>query len=344
MPHVRGFVSDNNAGAHPAMVEAIAHANLGHVPAYGADRYTQSATQKFKEHFGPECDVYFVFNGTGANTLALRTLTQSYNAILCADTAHIYEDECGAPENFTGCKLMPIATTDGKLRVENLLPYLKLLGSEHKVQPKVISITQTTEYGTLYQPDEIRALAHFAHDNNMYLHMDGARISNAAAALNLRFREFTNDVGVDALSFGGTKIGMLFGEAVCFFNSDLGKNFKFMRKHGLQLNSKMRFVAAQFEALLSNDLWLKNARHANAMAKLLANELKSIEGVRITQPVEANGVFAIMKPEHLAALRQTWAFHTWDDTKNEVRWMTSFDTTADDVANFVADIRGVVRG
>lgn len=335
MKRARGFASDNNAGVHPALIEAIAKVNDGHALAYGYDDETKRAVTHFKKHFGDDIDVYFVFNGTGANVLALKALTDSYHAIICSDTAHIYEDECGAPEKFTGCKLFPIHVENGKLTVEKLRHVVNLQGSEHKVQPRVVSLTQTTEYGTVYQPHEIRALCDFAHQHGMYVHMDGARIANAAATLGMDFKSFTRDVGVDVLSFGGTKIGLMFGEAVVFFKPELGRQFKFIRKHGMQLPSKMRFIAAQFSALFENELWLHNARHANAMAQRLAKKLEAINGVRITQKVEANGVFAILAPEAIKKLREKYFFHTWDESKNEVRWMTSFDTTESDVDAFV---------
>ncbi|MBI3554995.1 MAG: aminotransferase class V-fold PLP-dependent enzyme, partial [Deltaproteobacteria bacterium] len=268
--NIRGFASDNNAGIHPAILAAIAEANQGHASAYGDDDYTARAVVKFREHFGNDADVFFVFNGTAANVLSLMTLTSSFSAVLCAATAHIENDECGAPEKFTGCKLVTIETPDGKLTPELLRPSIKGGGDQHHVQPRAISISQTTELGTVYTAAEVRALADFAHAHGMFLHMDGARISNAAASLHTTLRAITRDAGVDVLSFGGTKIGLMLGEAVVFFKPELARDFKFVRKQGMQLSSKMRFIAAQFDALLAGDLWRRNASRANSMARLLA--------------------------------------------------------------------------
>lgn len=338
----RGFASDNNAGVHPEILNAIGAANVGHTFAYGYDAFTERALVQFEKHFGSDISVHFVFNGTGANTLCLKALTKSFHSILCSDVAHIYEDECGAPEHLTGCKLIPVKAPHGKIVVEQLEPYLKVLGSEHRSQPKVISLTQTTEYGTVYSCQEIKDICAFAHKHKMYVHIDGARLANAAAHLNVSLKALTRDLGVDALSFGGTKNGLMFGEAVIFFEKSLGEEFKFIRKNGTQLISKMRFVAAQFEKLLEGDLWLKNAKHANAMAALLAKKLEQLPHVKLTQKVQANGIFATLSAEHLARLSQKWMFHIWDAEKNEVRWMTSFDTTEDDVNQFVSDISQLV--
>src|SRR5688572_11127641 len=238
----RSFASDNNAGVHPEIIDAIRAVNEGHVIAYGDDEITARAVKLFKKHFGKDIAVHFVFGGTGANTLGLKAVTKPYQAVLCAETAHINVDECGAPEQFTGCKLIDLATPDGKLRVEQLEPYLHVVGNEHHVQPRVISISQATEMGTVYTKQELKALAQFAHANNMLLHVDGARLSNAAASLNASLKEITADVGVDVLSFGGTKNGMIYGEAVVFFDEELARDFKFIRKQGMQLSSKMRFI------------------------------------------------------------------------------------------------------
>src|SRR5216683_2141456 len=261
----RSFASDNNAGVHLEVLKAITAANQGHVVGYGDDPYTDSAVRQFKRHFGDDVEVFFVFNGTAANCLGLKALTNSYHAVICAEAAHIYVDECGAPEKFTGCKLIPISTRDGKLTVESVEHAYHGIGDQHHVQPRVISITQSTEVGTVYRPEEIQALARFAHDREMFLHMDGARISNAAASLGQTLRQATRDLGVDALSFGGTKNGLMGAEAVVFFDKKLSRNFHYLRKQGMQLASKMRFISAQLDTLLSNDLWLKNARHANRM-------------------------------------------------------------------------------
>ncbi|MBN1987524.1 MAG: low specificity L-threonine aldolase [Prolixibacteraceae bacterium] len=339
----KGFASDNNSGVHPAILKAIENANAGHVVGYGDDPYTQKAIGMFKDKFGEETEIFFVFNGTGANVLGLSTITQSFNSIICAETAHIQEDECGAPEKFTGCKLLPVEPVNGKLTPELIQHHLKGFDFEHHSQPKVISISQVTEMGTVYQPTEIIALADLAHKNNMFLHMDGARIANAAVALDMDFREFTKDCGVDVLSFGGTKNGMMMGEAVVFFNPKLTKLTKYIRKQSMQLYSKMRFVGAQFQAYFENDLWKQNAAHANKMARLLESEVAKIPQIKLTQAVEANGVFAIVPPEIIEPLRERFFFYLWNDAKNEVRWMTSFDTTEEDIYGFTDLIKQLLE-
>lgn len=339
----KGFASDNNSGVHPAIFKAMEVANLGHVVGYGNDAYSQKAVSVFKDKFGEQTEVFFVFNGTGANVLSLSTITQSYHSIICAETAHIQEDECGAPEKFTGCKLLPIEPLNGKITPELITPHLKGFNFEHHSQPKVISISQVTEMGTIYQPEEIKALANLAHANNMFLHMDGARIANAAAALNLDFRAFTVDCGVDVLSFGGTKNGMMLGEAVLFFTPELTHATKYIRKQSMQLYSKMRFVGAQFLAYFENDLWKKTAMHANRMAKLLEAEVAKIPEIKITQPVCANGVFAIVPKEIIAPLQERFFFYMWDEHQSEVRWMTSFDTTEEDIFEFVGLIKKLIE-
>jgi threonine aldolase len=339
----RGFASDNNAGVHPKVLEAIGVANEGHVIAYGDDAYTEAAVELFRQHFGKEVDVYFVFGGTGANVLGLKAATEPHHAIICADTAHINVDECGAPERFTGCKLLSLPTKAGKIRVNQILPFLDAVGFEHHVQPRVISISQATEMGTVYQPRELKRLSAFAHKNGLLLHMDGARIANAAASLKVTLRAITRDVGVDVLSFGGAKNGMMYGEAVIFFDRSLAKDFKYTRKQGSHLPSKMRFVSAQFSALLTDDLWRKNAVHANSMAKLLAQELAKIPLIEISQKVESNGVFAIIPKKYIARLQRQSFFYVWNEQINEVRLMTSFDTTREDVNDFVALIKKTLR-
>src|ERR1700757_3146951 len=297
----RGFASDNNAGVHPEVLEAIARANQGHVVAYGDDPYTRSAIAKFQEHFGDDIEVFFTFNGTGANVLGLQALNRPYHAVLCSDYAHIYTDECGAPEKHTGCKLIPLPHEEGRISVEQVRHAYHGIGDQHHVQARVISITQATEMGTVYKPQEIRSLARFAHEHDMFLHIDGARIANAAASLGQSLREATRELGVDVLTFGGTKNGMMGGEAVVFFNPALSSDFLFLRKQGMQLASKMRFIAVQFEALLTNDLWRRSAQHSNRMAKVLETELRKIAQVRIAWPVEANGVVAQIQPRAIEA-------------------------------------------
>ena len=339
----RSFASDNNAGVHPEMIEAIRAANEGHVVAYGDDPFTDRAVKVFQKHFGKDIAVYFVFGGTGANVLGLKAITKTYEAVICAETAHINVDECGAPEKFTGCKLLSLRTPDGKLRIEQIKPLLHGIGFEHHVQPRVISVSQATEMGTVYTKNELKTLARFAHDNNMLLHVDGARIANAAASLNASLKEFTVDAGVDVLSFGGAKNGMMYGEAVVFFNKKLGDDFKYIRKQGMHLPSKMRFISAQFEALLSGDLWRRSAVHANRMARVLASELEKIPQIRLTQPVEANGVFAEIPAKYVPALQKKYFFYVWNEETSECRFMASFDTTEEDIHDFVALVRKIVK-
>jgi threonine aldolase len=339
----RSFASDNNAGVHPRVMAAIAAANDGHVIAYGDDPYTERAINKFREQFGKDAEIYFVFGGTGANVLGLKAATQSHHAIICASTAHINVDECGAPEKFTGCKLLSISTPDGKLRVDQIRPLLHEVGFEHHVQPRVISVAQATEMGTVYTPAELKTISSFAHKNGMLLHVDGARIANAAASLNLNLKAITKDAGVDILSFGGAKNGMMYGEAVVFFDRNLAKDFKYIRKQGTHLPSKMRFISAQFEALFTKDLWRENAQHANHMAQLLAEELRKIPQIKITQKVEANGVFALVPKKYVPLLQKKYFFYVWNEETSEVRFMTSFDTTEEDIADFVGLVRKTVR-
>lgn len=339
----RSFASDNNAGVHPQVLKQIAAVNHGHVVGYGDDRYTDAALRQFKRHFGEDIEVFFVFNGTAANCLSLSALTDSYHAIICAQSAHIYVDECGAPEKFTGCKLVPIPTKQGKLTVEAVSAAYHGIGDQHHVQPRVISITQATEVGTVYKPEEIQSLAFFAHDRGMFLHVDGARIANAAASLKLSLREATRDLGIDVLSYGATKNGGLGADAVVFFDPGLAADFKFYRKQGMQLASKMRFLSAQFEALFENDLWLRNAQHSNRMARLLERRLSKNPGVRIAYPVEANGVFAQIPRSAVAKLQRRYFFYVWDEEQSVVRWMCSWDTSEQDVEQFVSFINQVVR-
>jgi threonine aldolase len=339
MKATRSFASDNNAGVHPDILKAISAANQGHVVGYGDDSHTHSAQALFKKQLSEDVEVFFVFNGTAANCLSLKALTNSYHAVICSEAAHIYVDECGAPEKFTGCKLVPVPAKNGKLTVDAVRSAYHGIGDEHHVQPKVISITQATEVGTVYRPNEIRDLAGFAHDHGMFLHVDGARIANAVAALGLSLRQATRDLGIDVLSFGATKNGALGAEAVVFFNPELAANFKFYRKQGMQLASKMRFISAQFEALFTNELWLQNARHANRMAQLLKREISKIPQVKIIYNVEANGVFAQIPRKAIAKLQKRYFFYVWNEAQSVVRWMCSWDTTADDVKQFAEFVR-----
>jgi len=342
MKPARSFASDNNAGVHPKILEAVAAANRGHVVGYGDDSYTAEAIENFKRHFGRDIDVFIAFNGTAANCLGLKALTETYQAIICADGAHIYTDECGAPEKFTGCKLIPIPAPDGKLTVESVSHAYHGIGDQHHVQPRVVSITQVTELGTVYKPREVRDLARFAHEHNMFLHMDGARIANAAASLRLTLREATRDLGVDVLSFGGTKNGAMGAEAVIFFDKKVSRDFLYVRKQAMQLASKMRFISAQFNALFTNDLWRKNADHANTMAALLEKEVRKISKVKILYPVEANGVFAQIPKAAIPKLQKRYFFYVWNEETSVVRWMCSFDTTEQDVKEFARFVRETV--
>ena len=335
MKPARSFASDNNAGIHPTVLKAISAANRGHAVGYGDDPWTDAAVAQFRRHFGSDVEAFMVFNGTAANVLSLKALTRSFHAVICTEAAHIYNDECGAPERFTGCKLIAIPAPDGKLTVNSVRAAYHGIGDQHHVQPRAVSITQSTEMGTLYQPDEIRALARFVHSHNMFLHMDGARISNAAAALGQTLRQASRDLGVDVLSFGGTKNGLMGAEAVVFFDRKLAREFLYVRKQGMQLASKMRFISAQLETLLARDLWLKNAKHANRMARLLETLVRQVPGVSVVYPVEANGVFAKLPRAAVAKLQKRYFFYVWNEPESVVRWMCSFDTTERDVRDFV---------
>jgi len=339
----RGFASDNNAGVHPSILEALSSVNDGHVIAYGDDPYTSKAVSSIQQQLGEDTGVFFVFIGTAANVLGLSSLTQSYHAVICPETAHINVDECGAPEKFSGCKLLASDTPDGKLTVEMIASHMHGIGFEHHVQPRVVSITQATEMGTVYTLDEIRTIADYTHEKGMLLHMDGARISNAVVSLNCDLYEMTGGAGVDVLSFGGTKNGMMYGEAVVFFNKALCEDFKYLRKQGMQLSSKMRYIAAQFSAFLENDLWKQNARHANLMAQKLYLAVKDIPGVSITQKVESNAVFAIIPEETIEKLQEAYFFYVWDEATSEVRWMCSFDTTEEDIEGFSSRLRSLLE-
>lgn len=339
----RHFASDNYAGVHPEVLQALNEANVGHAPSYGHDRWTERAQSAFREHFGPAARAFPVFNGTAANVLGLQAVTRPFHAVLCAEGAHIQMDECGAPERFSGCKLLLCPTTDGKLRPGDITSRLGGVGDEHRVQPRVVSISQATEVGTVYTPDEIRVLAEAAHANGLLLHMDGARLANAAAGLGVGLRQLTTDAGVDILAFGGTKNGLMGAEAVVFLGGPDPGDFPFIRKQGMQLASKMRFLSTQFVALLETDLWRRNAAHANRMARLLAERLDGVSGITLTQPVQANGVFARVPAEHIAALQERAFFYVWNPALSEVRWMMSWDTTEDDVEQFAAAAREIVR-
>lgn len=346
----RGFGSDNHSGISPEILQAIAAANVDHALAYGDDEWCLRTEALFREHFGPQARVYFVFNGTGANVLNIDAMCRSHEAVVCAETAHINVDECGAPQRVVGCRLLTVDTPDGKLTPELVRTRLHGFGFEHHSQPKAISISQPTELGTLYTLDEIRALADLAHAHNMYLHVDGARLANAAVALGCTFKEMTADLGVDCLSFGGTKNGLLMGESVVLLNPCLWERdrsgatpqtdgMKYRRKQMTQLCSKMRFMAAQFEAYLTTGLWRRNAEHSNRMAQLLHSELQEVDGVKVMYPVQVNSVFAQLPAEVWHRLQEEYFFYDWDEANDVVRWMCSFDTTEEDIRAFVAALR-----
>lgn len=335
-PRVRGFASDNYAGVHPEVLAAIALANGGHQVAYGEDDYTAHLQDVFRAHFGPRAEAFPVFNGTGANVVALQALTERWGAVVCAASAHIHVDEGGAPERMGGLKLLTVPTPDGKLTPDLIDREAWGFDDEHRAQPQVVSITQSTELGTCYTPEEIRAICDHAHERGLAVHLDGSRIANAAATLGVPLRAFTTDAGVDMLSFGGTKNGLLLGECVVVLNPERVRAMKHLRKLSMQLASKMRFVSVQFEALLAGDLWLRSAGHANAMARRLESAVRAVEGVTVVRPVQANAVFARLPREVSERLQKRYRFYFWDESTGEVRWMCSFDTTEEDVDSFAA--------
>jgi threonine aldolase len=333
---VKSFASDNYASAHPDVLAAMARANEGHAVSYGADPWTARAREILRRHFGEQAQSLLVFNGSGANVVSIRTVCRPWEAVICAETAHVNVDEGGAPERIAGVKLLTVATPDGKLTPDDVRARVTRVGDEHAVQARLVTITQSTEYGTRYSPEETRALADTAHELGLVLHMDGSRLSNAAAGLACGLAELTTDAGVDVLSLGGTKNGMVLGEAVVFLDPALADGAKYLRKQTLQLASKGRFLAAQFEAMFEGGLWRRNAAQANAMATRLAERLGEIPGVTITQRVQANGVFAVMPRQAADVVRARWPFYTWDETKREERLMCSWDTTAEDVDGFAS--------
>ena len=335
-PASRGFASDNYAGAHPEILAALAQANGGHQISYGEDVYTERLREVMAGHLGPDVEVFPVFNGTGANVLSLQSMLPRWGAVICTETAHINTDENGAPERVGALKLLTVPTPDGKLTPELIDRQAHGWGDEHRAQPLAVSITQTTELGTAYTPGEIRAIADHIHPLGMHLHLDGARIANAAATLDVPLRAFSTDAGVDVVSFGGTKNGLLFGEAVVVLRAEVSTGLLFLRKMNMQLASKMRFVSAQLIALLEGDLWIRSARHANAMATRLAAAVRDLPGVTITQAVQANAVFAVVDPAVADRLRRRFRFYDWNPATGEVRWMCAFDTTEADIDAFAA--------
>jgi len=338
----KSFASDNNSGVHPAVLKAIVDVNPGDALAYGEDPVTGLALGKFKSLFGSDAEAFLFINGTGANVAALMAMTRPYNSVICPETAHINVDECNAPERLCGCKLQTIKTDDGKLTVDLIEENIVFSSEEHNARPGVVSITQPTELGTLYTPQEVRVICDYAHRRGMYVHMDGARISNAAAALKVPVADFTVNAGVDVLCFGGTKNGMMYGEAVVFFNRNLSVNFEYLRKQSTQLVSKMRYVSAQFNALLSNDLWIKNADRSNKMAALLAEKIRNIPKVKIIQKVQTNAVFVELPGKAAKKLQKEHYFYILNDSTFESRWMTSFDTEEADIDDFVSALRAAL--
>ncbi|MDP9017556.1 MAG: aminotransferase class V-fold PLP-dependent enzyme [Candidatus Eremiobacteraeota bacterium] len=339
---LRTLASDNAAPAHPLILQAIEQANHGHAVSYGDDAWTRRANEHFRKVFGKDIEVYFTFNGTGANVVALTSLLRTYEAVICPASAHLNTDECGAFERFAGCKLLPVQTADGKLRVADLAPFVHSSKEEHHVQPRIISISQSTEYGGLYEPAELRDLCTFAHKHNLLVHVDGARIANAAAALDCSLAQITVECGVDVLSFGGTKNGLLYGEAIVYFGgAGRLEGARYVRKQAMQLASKMRYIAAQFDTLLTDDLWLSNARHANDMAKRLEAAVRTVPDVTITRPVQCNAIFATLPPGTIRKLQEQFFFYVFDELNSEVRWMTTYETTQDDLSRFVSALRAI---
>ena len=336
---MKSFASDNNSGVHPLIMDAISNANNGHTVGYGADEWTCEADLCFNKIFGKEIAPYYVFNGTGANMLALQACTKPFHSIISAETGHINVDECGAPSKFTSCMVKEISTPDGKLTPELISRRLHGIGDQHHSQPKVVYISQVTELGTVYTATEIKAICDFAHINNLYVHMDGSRLANAAAYLNTGLRELTLDCGVDILSLGGTKNGMMMGETVIAFRPELAENLKFIRKQSAQLYSKMRYLSAQYIAYLKDDLWLKNASHANKMAQELASRLEGLPGIHLTQKVESNAIFLTMPEKTIKQLLKSYFFYFWNEDKNEIRLVCSWDTSPEDVESFIATVK-----
>jgi len=333
------FGSDNHSGVHPSVFAAMQAANIGYCPAYGDDSITMQTLKDIETLFGGDCEAWLVMTGTGANILSLQILMQSFNAVICATTSHINVDECGAVQKFTQARLSPIETPDGKLTPALIAPRLMGDRDQHHSQYKIISISQSTEYGTLYSLDELRALADFAHNHNMLLHIDGARLANAAVALGCSLKAMTKDIGADIVSFGGTKNGMMFGEAIISFRKDLTADMRFFRKQASQLFSKMRFISAQFQAYLQDNLWHSNAAHANAMAKLLRAKLADLPNVTVTQEVHVNAVFVILPPHMINPLQEKYLFYTWDEARNEVRLMCSFNTREEHINDLIESIK-----
>lgn len=338
---MRSFASDNNSGVHPLVMQALIEANADHAVGYGDDPWTALATAKIKKVFGESASPYFVFNGTGANSVALQAVTRSFHSILCTQTAHIYVDECGAPARMTGCSIIAIATADGKLTPDLIRPHLHNFGVCHHSQPRAVYISQVSELGTVYTIAEVRDIADLLHAHGMYLHMDGARLANACAFLDCTMKQLTVDAGVDVLSFGGTKNGMMMGEAVIAFRPEINEHLQFYRKQSAQLASKMRYLSAQFLPYLENDLWLANATRANAAARKVADMLQSYPQIRFTQPIESNQLFFTIPSEALKKLQQAYFFYMWNEATNEARFVTSWDTSDEDIAGLEQVLKAI---
>ena len=348
-PQWRGFASDNYAGVHPEVLAALADANEGHQVAYGEDHYTARLTEVVRENFGPRAEVFPVFNGTGANVLALTAMMPRWGAVICSSLAHIHTDEGGAPERVSGLKLFTVPHHQGKITPDDIATEAHGFGDEHRAQPAVVSITQSSELGTVYTPAEVKAIADYAHDHGMLLHMDGARVWNAAASLELPFAAFTTEVGVDVLSLGGTKNGLMGAEAIVVINPDAVDGLIYLRKMSMQLSSKMRFTSAQLLALFDNELGLTSATHANKMARRLRDTLEGLiasgklSGLEFSAPTDANAILAVLDPAVSDRIRQTFRFYDWDRAAGEVRWMCSFDTTDADIEAFVQTIQAELQ-
>ncbi len=339
----RGFGSDNHSGVHPQLLEAITEANREHAPSYGTDDWTASANQEFKKQFGDQAQVYFVFNGTAANVTALRALTKPWQAVLCSDVAHIHVDECGSPEMMGGFKLLPIPTVDGKMTVEELEKTYIRRGDQHYSQAQVLSITQPTELGTTYSLEELKGLISWAKGKNFFIHLDGARIANAVMSLKTTFKAMTTDLGIDVISFGGTKNGLMMGEAVVFLNKELAQDFKYIRKQSTQLPSKSRFIAVQFERYLKDGLWQAIAEHSNSMARYLYEQVKDIPQVKVSGVPQSNAVFATIPQPWVKPLREKYFFYVWNEATFECRWMTSWDTQKQDIDDFAQQLKELSR-
>lgn len=339
----RGFGSDNHAGIHPRILQSLSQANIEHAPSYGTDTWTDEAAAEFRKHFGEQAQVFFVFNGTAANVTALRAITRPWQSVFCADIAHINVDECGAPEQMGGFKLHTVPSINGKITVEALEQNFIRRGDQHFSQGQVLSITQPTELGTTYSLEELRTLIKWAKDKKLFVHIDGSRIANAALHLQLSFKEFTTDLGVDVVSFGGTKNGLMMGEAVVFLNKTLAHDFKYVRKQSGQLPSKSRFIACQFTEYFKNDLWKEIAGNSLARAQELYESVKDIPQVQVREKPQSNAVFATIPSAWVKALRESYFFYVWDEKTFECRWMTSWDTTSEDIQGFVSALKELAR-